>query len=100
MRQNWTQGIPGHAVPVDKAVFNVPGAAESVVTNAPSFNQLVQGDDGVGGVIRVKNGGSLTTGNTWTAGGYNRSAHMIVQTPEARLVVVSLPEIGQMPATA
>ena len=76
---NWTAGIPGYVAPGDKAVFNVSGAADCVVTNAQSFNQLVQGDNGNGGVIRVKSGGSLTTSNVWTGVGYNRTARMIVE---------------------
>ena len=76
---NWTEGLPGHAAPVDKAVFNVPGAAECLVTDAQDFRQLVQGDNNAGGVVRVGNGGRLTTTNVWTAVGYNRDAHMIVE---------------------
>jgi hypothetical protein len=77
---NWTAGIPGYVAPVDKAVFNVSGAAECVVTNAQLFNYFVQGDNGTGGVIRVKSGGSLTTSNgSWSAVGYNRTARMIVE---------------------
>ena len=75
---NWTNDVPG--VADGKAVFNVPDAAECVVTDAQSFNQFVQGDNGPGGVIRVMNGGSLTTGAVWSAVGYNNTAHMIVQT--------------------
>jgi hypothetical protein len=75
---NWTNDVPG-VVDV-KAVFNVTDAAECVVTDAQSFNQLVQGDNGPGGVIRVMNGGSLTTGSVWSAVGYNNTAHMIVET--------------------
>jgi hypothetical protein len=75
---NWTNDVPG--VVDGKAVFNVPDAAECVVTDAQSFNQLVQGDNAPGGVIRVLNGGSLTTGATWSAVGYNNTAQMIVET--------------------
>jgi hypothetical protein len=77
---NWTAGVPSHVAPADKAVFNVLNAAECVVTNAQSFKQLVQGDGGGGGgVIRVRNGGQLTTSNIWTAVGYNRTSRMIVE---------------------
>ncbi len=75
---NWTNDVPGA---VDsKAVFNVPDAAEAVVTDAQSFNQLVQGDNNVGGVIRVQDGGSISTLSGWTAIGYNNSAQLIVET--------------------
>ena len=73
---NWTNDVPG--VADGKAVFNVPDAAECVVTDAQSFNQFVQGDNAPGGVIRVMDGGSLTTGAVWSAVGYNNTAHMIV----------------------
>ncbi|MHC4424764.1 MAG: PEP-CTERM sorting domain-containing protein [Planctomycetota bacterium] len=75
---NWTNNVPG--VADGKAVFNVPDAAECVVTDAQSFAQLVQGDNNVGGVIRVTDGGSLTTTGGWSAVGYNNTAHMIVET--------------------
>ena len=75
---NWTNDVPGLAD--GKAVFNVPDAAECVVTDAQSFNQLVQGDNGPGGVIRVMDGGSLTTGAVWSGVGYNNTAHVIVET--------------------
>ncbi|MCG7853100.1 MAG: hypothetical protein MIO92_11320, partial [Methanosarcinaceae archaeon] len=73
---NWTNGLPDA---VEKAVFNVPGAAESVVTDAQTGFQMVQGDGADGGVIRVQNGGSLTTKDGWSAVGYNNVAHMIVE---------------------
>jgi hypothetical protein len=75
---NWTNGVPG--VVDGKAVFNVPDAAECAVTDAQSFDQFVQGDNAPGGVIRVMDGGSLTTGVAWSAVGYNNTAHMIVET--------------------
>jgi len=75
---NWTNDVPG--VAEDKAVFNVDGAADCLVTDAQSFNQFVQGDNGSGGVIRVMDGGSLTTGSVWSGVGYNSTAHMIVET--------------------
>ena len=78
---NWTNGVPVD-VPGDpnKAVFNVPDAAECVVADAQSFFQFVQGDNGPGGVLRVVKGGSITTGAVWSGIGYNDTAHMIVET--------------------
>ncbi|MBA7612685.1 hypothetical protein ES703_19922 [subsurface metagenome] len=73
---NWTNGLPDA---VEKAVFNVPDAAEAVVTNAQTGFQLVQGDNGPGGVVRIQNGGSLTTKAGWSAVGYNAAANMIVE---------------------
>ncbi len=75
---NWTNDVPG--VADGKAVFNVPNAAEAVVTDAQSFAQLVQGDNNLGGVIRIQDGGSITTTGGWSAVGYNNIAHMIVET--------------------
>ena len=76
--ENWTNDVPG--VVDGKAVFNVPDAAECIVTDAQTFDQFVQGDGASGGVIRVMDGGSLTTGSVWSAVGYNEAAHMIVET--------------------
>lgn len=78
---NWTAGLPVMSSPGEtKAVFNVSNRAECSVTEAQSFGQLVQGDNGPGGVIRIRSGGSLSSGNNWTGIGYNRQAHMIVET--------------------
>ena len=74
---NWTNDVPG--VADVKAVFNVDGAAECVVTDAQTFSDLVQGDNGPGGVIRVVDGGSLTTTGGWMAVGYNNTAKLIVE---------------------
>lgn len=63
-----------------KAVLNVADAAELQVTDVQSVNQIVQGDNGPGGVIRVMAGGDLSTGPTWTAIGYNDVANLIVET--------------------
>jgi len=72
---NWTNGLPDA---VEKAVFNVPGAAECQVSGTFSGMQIVQGDNNVGGVLRVLNGGSITTKVAWSAVGYNNPAHTIV----------------------
>lgn len=74
---NWTNDVPG--VNDGKAVFNVPNAAECLVNDAQTFAQLVQGDNNAGGIIRIQNGGSLTTTTGWSAIGYNNTAHMIVE---------------------
>jgi len=74
---NWTNDVPG--VADNKAVFNVDGAAECVVTDAQTFADLVQADNGPGGVIRVVDGGSLTTTGGWMAVGYNNTAKLIVE---------------------
>ncbi len=74
---NWTNGLPDS---VEKAVFNVPGAAEcQVIIPQPGCTQLVMGDGNSGGVLRIMPGGTLTTCATWSAIGYNDTAHMIVE---------------------
>jgi len=66
---NWTNGIPVAVAPGEtKAVFNVVDAAECVVTDAQSVGQIAQGDNRVGGVIRIKDGGSLTTRHAFSCG--------------------------------
>jgi hypothetical protein len=78
---NWTAGVPvASGDGPTKAVFNRSGRAECEVTDARALGQLVQGDNGPGGVVRIRSGGSLTSGNNWTAIGYNRDARMIVET--------------------
>jgi hypothetical protein len=72
---NWTNGLPA----ANKGVFNVADAADCIVTDAQTFDQLVQGDNGPGGLLTVQNGGSLTIGAGWGAIGYNNSAHTIVE---------------------
>lgn len=72
---NWTNGLPTAA---DKAVFNVPGAAEAQVSGSFSDMQIVQGDGNDGGTLRILDGGTLTTKVAWSAVGYNNVAHAIV----------------------
>jgi len=74
---NWTNDVPGIAD--NKAVFNVDGAAECVVSDTQTLGDLVQGDGGPGGVIRIVEGGSLTTTGGWMAVGYNNTAKLIVE---------------------
>ena len=75
---NWTNGVPDA---VEKAVFNVGGAAEAWVSDAQSGAQVVQGDGDDGGVLRIVSGGILTTkAGAWSAVGYDNTAHTIVET--------------------
>ena len=75
---NWTNDLPS-VVTDGKAQFNVTDASECVVSNVQNCTLFVQGDNGPGGTIRVSAGGSITTGSTWSAVGYNHTAHMIVE---------------------
>ncbi len=85
---NWTKGVPTANPDPDivdppssgKAVFNVFDVGEAEVTDAQEPWKLSMGDNGSGGVVRVKDGGSLTTGDTWSAVGYNDEARLIIET--------------------
>ena len=75
---NWTAGTPG--APDNKAVFNVANAADAEVSAYYTGFHILQGDGGDGGVLRVKSGGTLDTrADTWSAVGYNNTAHAIVE---------------------
>jgi len=78
---NWTNGVPVSAAPGEiKAVFNVPGAAECVVTDDQYLVDLVLGDNNAqGGALRVMDGGSITATGGWMAVGYNEIATFIVE---------------------
>jgi len=82
---NWTNGLPveagdGTLNNDPKAVFNVPDAAECVVSDTQTLKDLVQGDDADGGVIRIVDGGNLNTTGGWMSVGYNNTATLIVET--------------------
>ncbi len=75
---NWTAGIPNPGS--GKAVWNVPEAVPTIITDAQEVFQMVQGDNADGGEIIVKAGGSLTTGDVWSGIGYNAPAVLTVET--------------------
>ena len=77
-RMNWTD----KRVPyMNKVVFNVPNAMESIIdSEVDTINQLVMGDNGDGGRLVVQDGGELTTAAVWSAVGYNDTATLIVET--------------------
>lgn len=86
---NWANGLPvengdGSQGNDPKAVFNVLGAPECQLTDIQSIGTLVMGDGGdaaQNNVLRIMDGGSLTSGATsgWDAIGYNRPATLIVE---------------------
>jgi hypothetical protein len=85
-KANWTGTIPNGGPQGDyKCVFNVNGARECLIDAAITVSQVVQGDNGPGGVVRIVNGGNLTAGSipsggtNWTGVGYNRNAVMSVE---------------------
>lgn len=75
---NWTNGVP--LAGSGKAVFNVPDAAPALVTDAQESFQNVMGDNDDGGEVIVKSGGSITSGEIWSAVGYNANAKLTVET--------------------
>ena len=75
---HWTPN-PGTLNGNFKCVFNKTNAAECWVTGSHIFQDLLQGSGGPGGVIRVKNGGKLTTTGGWMSIGLNNTATLIVE---------------------
>ena len=76
---NWNTGtVPTSA---DKVKFNVANASECQVTDAQVVGtNMVQGDGGPGGVLRIMPGGTLTQiGAVWSSVGYNNTAKLIVE---------------------
>ncbi|AQT69813.1 hypothetical protein STSP2_03010 [Anaerohalosphaera lusitana] len=79
--ENWSNGLPGD---IDqKPVFNDAGAAVEcqVTTDTLTFSSnLVIGDGGDAGILRVMDGGVITkTGGSWCAIAYNAGGTMIVE---------------------
>ena len=77
-RMNWTdKRIPY----MNKVVFNVPNAMESIIdSKVDTISQLVMGDNDDGGRLVVQDGGELTTNADWSAVGYSDTATLIVET--------------------
>lgn len=76
---NWTNGVPviGGA---NKSVFNVTDAAEAQVAGTFDAGQLVTGDGGPGGILRVLDGGTLNTRTDgWSSIGWNNVANLVVE---------------------
>jgi len=75
---NWTDGnVPDS----NKVVFNVEGARECVLDAESYIKQLVAGDNGPGGTLRIADGGNLTMSNeVWSGIGWNNTAELIVET--------------------
>lgn len=74
---NWSDSN----TPLDnKVVFNVADAPESVLDTESTIKQLVMGDGGPGGTLRIANGGTLTTTQGWSAIAWANNATLIVET--------------------
>jgi len=75
--ENWTDSN----VPLDnKVVFNVPDAPEAVLASESTIKKLVMGDGGPGGMLRVTDGGTLTTNDGWSGVAWTHDAKLIVET--------------------
>jgi len=77
--ENWNNGVPTEAT---KTVFGADNTAECIVAiDTAKVKQLVMGDggDGEGPLITIKDGGSITTFDAWSAVGYNRDAELVVE---------------------
>ena len=76
---NWTNGVPV-IDGANKAVFNVSNAAKAQVAGTYDAGQLVTGDGGPGGVLRVLDGGVLNTRTDgWSSIGWNNVANLVVE---------------------
>ncbi len=74
---NWTDSN----TPLDnKVVFNVVDAPECVLNDSSTIKQFVLGDGADGAVLRVADGGTLTTGSEWSAVAWSNDATLIVET--------------------
>jgi hypothetical protein len=85
---NWTLGLPvqtgvsGQNGNDPKAVFNVAGRPECIIDSTVICGHTSLGDNGTtaGVFVRIKDGGSLTTGyGIWTGVGYNRQGTLTVE---------------------
>ncbi|MCA1800313.1 MAG: Ig-like domain-containing protein, partial [Actinobacteria bacterium] len=74
---NWTNGLP---LVTSKVVLNVAGAADCVLDTDATIKQLVAGDNGAGDdVLRIADGGNLTTGTDWSSVAWSSDASLIVE---------------------
>ncbi|MBI9017807.1 MAG: hypothetical protein JEZ07_11170 [Phycisphaerae bacterium] len=74
---NWIGATSGMPDGNFKYSFSKDNASECVVTEDHIFNQLVQNVSG-SSVLRIKNGGSITTGKNWSGIGYNQKTNMMI----------------------
>ena len=78
---NWSPGYAGRPDGNFKCQFDYNGAAECSVIGEHIFDQLVMNVNGSGSVVRILDGGSISTTGGWAGIGYNhRTNHMIVET--------------------
>jgi uncharacterized protein YjdB len=76
-KENWTNGLPHKD---SKVVFNVADVAACVLDADATIKQLVVGDNGAGDdVLRIADGGTLTTGTAWSSVAWSTDATLIVE---------------------
>jgi len=74
---NWSEGLPTET---GKVVLNVAAAGDCVLDTVAKINQFVLGDNGAGDdVLRIVEGGNLTTGQVWSGIGWSTDAKLIVE---------------------
>ena len=74
---NWSDSN----IPLDnKVVLNTADAVECVMNVESTIKQFVLGDGGPGGVLRVTDGGALTTTAGWSGVAWTEDATLIVET--------------------
>ncbi len=73
---NWTDKVAPNA---NKVVFNIPDAQVSVLNVASSIKKIVMGEGANGGTLKVTQGGTLTTTETWSGIGWTGEATLIVE---------------------
>lgn len=73
---NWSDSN----TPLDnKVVTNVPDAVDCVLNDSATIKTFVLGDGGPGGVLRISNGGTLTTTAGWSGVAWTEDATLVVE---------------------
>lgn len=83
---SWTGGVPNGGPNGDYVcLLRVSGAADCILNTTCTVTAMRQGVNGPGGVLRIIDGGNLTSGiapdgsKTWSSVGYNNTGHTIVE---------------------
>ena len=77
----WTPSYAGRPDGNFTCQLNINGGAECQVTDSHVFTNLRMNVNGSGSVLRIKDGGSITTVGAWSGIGYNNKTNkMIVET--------------------
>lgn len=84
--ESWTGQVPNGGPSGDYVcLLRTSGAGECILNTTANVTACRQGVNGPGGVLRITDGGTLTSGlspagaKNWTSIGYNNSGHTIVE---------------------